>query len=335
MQILTWTRCALAIACALESFSGCSGSASSPASPPMNPHALGTAPFVSPQADLKNGIYVAEYYGSTIVAYKTRNTHNAPPACTVPFTASYVNDVAADDAGNLIDPDGGTHSIIVGHGPDLCGPMAATIADPYGQPADASSLDALHGRIAVANIFDNDSMPGSISVCSVAKGCTSNLTNRAMYEVVAVAMDKKGDCWASAIAAYPSFTPALVYFKKCAGDGITATNYHNSFYGGLDFDSDGNLVSLDLTFNTKGRVFVYSGCDPACKIVGGPFALYDEAVYGHLNKNSTLFATGDFQLGQVDIYNYAPTKITYRYSFNSGLMYNLYPQGVTYSKRAQ
>ena len=88
MQILTWTRCALAIACALESFSGCSGSASSPASPPMNPHALGTAPFVSPQADLKNGIYVAEYYGSTIVAYKTRNTHNAPPACTVPFTAS-------------------------------------------------------------------------------------------------------------------------------------------------------------------------------------------------------------------------------------------------------
>ena len=189
--------------------SGCSGSPSSPASPLMNPHALRAAPFVAPQADLQNGIYVAEYYGSTISGYKARNKHNAPPVCTVPFTASYVNDVASDDAGNLIDPDGGTHSIIIGRGPDLCGPMAATIADPYGQPADASSLDALHGRIAVANVFDNGSSPGSISVCSVAKGCTSNLTNRAMYEVVAVAMDKTGDCWASAIAAYPSFTPTL------------------------------------------------------------------------------------------------------------------------------
>ena len=110
---------------------------------------------MAPQADLQNGIYVAEYYGSTIAGYKARNKHIAPPVCTVPFTASYVNDVASDDAGNLIDPDGGTHSIIIGRGPDLCGPMAATIADPYGQPADASSLDALHGRIAVANVFDN------------------------------------------------------------------------------------------------------------------------------------------------------------------------------------
>ena len=285
-------------------------------------------------AALRNGIYVAQYYGSAILAYKARNTHNAPPVCTVPFTASYVNDVATDDAGNLIDPDGGTHSIIIGKGPDLCGPMAATIADPYGQPADASSLDALHGRIAVANIFDNGNAPGSISVCTVVEGCTRNLTNPDLFEVVAVALDKRGNCWASGIGNYPSYTPRLLYFKNCAGAGVVATNWHNSFYGGLDFDSDGNLVSLDLTFNTKGRVFVYSGCDPVCKIVGGPFALYDEAVYGHLNKNSTFFAAGDFQLGQVDIYNYAPTKITYRYSFNNGLMYNLYPQGVTYSKRA-
>ena len=162
----------------------------------------------------------------------------------------------------------------------------------------------------------------------------ADLTNPDLFEVVAVALDKRGNCWASGIGNYPSYTPRLLYFKNCAGAGVVATNWHNSFYGGLDFDSDGNLVSLDLTFNTKGRVFVYSGCDPVCKIVGGPFALYDEAVYGHLNKNSTFFAAGDFQLGQVDIYNYASTQITYRYSLNNGLMYNLYPQGVTYSKRA-
>lgn len=322
---------ALALLCA------CSGSSTGVSNvPPIGPASKQPLRFAQQSmAALRNGIYVAQYYGSAILAYKARNTHDAAPVCTVPFTASYVNDVVADDAGNLIDPDGGTHSIIIGHGPDLCGPMAAAIPDPYGQPADASSLDALRGSIAVANIFDNGSTPGSISVCTLAKGCTRNLTNPDMYEVVAVALDERGNCWASAIGNYPSYTPRLIYFKKCTGGGVAATNWHNSFYGGLDFDSDGNLVSIDLTFNTKGRVFVYSGCNPQCKIVGGPFALYDEAVYGHLNKNSTFFAAGDFQLGQVDIYNYAPTKITYRYSFNNGLMYNLYPQGVTYSKRAQ
>jgi hypothetical protein len=284
---------------------------------------------------LRNGIYVAQYYGSSIVAFRTREQRNDPPACTVPFAVSEVTDVAADDAGNLIDPDGGTHSIIIGNGPDLCGPMAATIADPYGQPSDASSADALHGIIAVANVRDNGSAPGSISVCTVAKGCTRNLTNPGMYEVGGVAMDKKGNCWATATGAPPSGAPALFYFKRCAGAGVAATNFRNYYHGGIDFDGAGNLVAIDPDFQLRGRVFVYSGCNPACKIVGGPFPLYEPAEFGHLNRSSKLFAAADAYLGQVDVYNYAPTKITYRYSFNNGLAYGLGVEGVTYNRAAR
>jgi hypothetical protein len=62
---------------------------------------------------------------------------------------------------------------------------------------------------------------GSISVCSVSAGCTSNLTNATtMYEVAGVAMDNSGNCWASAWN--PSSVATLTYFAGCAGSGVLA-----------------------------------------------------------------------------------------------------------------
>ena len=58
--------------------------------------------------------------------------------------------------------------------------------------------DALTGKIALGNIFDNSSASGSVSICTLAGGSTDNLTNSVMYEVAGVAMDNSGNCWASA-----------------------------------------------------------------------------------------------------------------------------------------
>jgi hypothetical protein len=43
------------------------------------------------------------------------------------------------------------------------------------------------------------------------------------------------------------------------------------------------------------------------------------SMYGHLNEDSSRFATADYQYGQIDIYKYAPMGITYTYSFDNGL----------------
>jgi hypothetical protein len=284
---------------------------------------------IMPDKKAKKGIYASEFYGSSIYGYKNPNSGNNPPICSE-SGISYPNGIAVDGKGNLIDPDGGSRTVIIFKGKAMCGPMLGSISDGYGQPSDASSANAATGKIAVGNIFDN-SGAGSISVCTLSGGCTSNLTNANMYEVAGVAMAKNGDCWGDAINS--AGTATLTYFKGCAGSGQAATGFSNAYYGGLDIDKAGNLVSISA-FDQK--VYVYKGCNPGCSLVGGPFSLSaGEAVFGHLDKKSKSLAVGDFQNGQIDVYKYSPSGITLNYSFNNGLSASLIVEGAAFNPRSK
>src|SRR5579871_1118657 len=144
------------------------------------------------------GIYGSTFYLSVINGYPHKNTSNGPPTCSL--TGSYVNSIAVDGKGNLIDPDGGTRSIVVYRGPGMCEAELGSVEDGDGQPSDAASNDAATGTIAVANLFGNEGVTKTqydgISVCTLSAGCTVYLTNPNMYEVAGVAMGKNGDCWA-------------------------------------------------------------------------------------------------------------------------------------------
>jgi hypothetical protein len=277
------------------------------------------------------GIYVSEFLGNALFGYQHKNTPNNPPSCTV-GPVSNPNGIAVDRKGNLIDPDGGSHTVIVFSGPRMCGSKAGSFSDPFGQPSDASSADAINGKIAIANVFGPSAYDaaGSISMCTLAGGCTTNLRNSAMYEVAGVAMDKHGNCWADATNGGGYAT--LTYFAGCSGSGEQATGFLNEYYGGLDFDRNGNLVTVSA-FDSK--IYVYSSCNPACTLVGGPFPMFNEAVYGHLNRTSTSFCTGDFELGQMDVYHYSPHAVTHWYSFNNGLNVNDVPVGCAYDPRSR
>jgi hypothetical protein len=210
----------------------------------------------------------------------------------------------------------------------MCGAQVASLAESYGQPVDAASANALTGKIAVAIVN-----PGSIAVCSVQAGCTTNLTNANINLMLSVAMDDKGNCWGS--GASPGSTAVLVYFAKCAGGGQLTTGFVNSSVGGLDIDPKGNLVAIDGYANNVGAVYVYSGCKPSCAKLGGPFPLLGKAARGHLNRRGTAFAAMDYDNKQVDVYSYSPTALTYKYSFNDGISSSLSPLGVAYSPRAK
>lgn len=273
------------------------------------------------------GIYASEFYGTSIFGYQHRNTANNPPTCSVGGVGA-VNSIAVDGKGNLIDPDGDQRAILVFAGPGMCGSQVGSIADGFGQPSDASSPDAVNGTIAVGNIFDN-SGAGSVSVCTMAGGCTANLTNPNMDEVAGVAMDNSGNCWASAINS--AGTATLTYFAGCTGSGQAATGFVNSSYGGLDIDKNGNLVAVSAF---TSQLYVYSGCNPACTLVGGPFTMQGEAVFAHLNKQSMTLCAGDFLNGEMDVYYYSPASLTYWYSFNNGLSPSLDPEGCAYNPRS-
>jgi hypothetical protein len=257
------------------------------------------------------GVYGSQFYAGNINGYSGGDRKNAPPACSV--SASYPNDISTDAKGNLIDPDGGTRTIIVYKGPKLCGPSLGTISDPYGQASDAASLNAATGIIIVGAIFGT-SGAGGIAICTLANGCTKFLKNPDTYEVAGVALAKNGDCWDSGTTS--AGAASLVYFKHCSGSGTVTTGFKNTYYGGLDIDANGNLVSID---GFTPQLWVYSGCNPACKVVGGPFPLRGDSVYGHLNGPGTEFIAGDYALGELDVYKYSTKALTYEYSINSGL----------------
>jgi hypothetical protein len=277
----------------------------------------------------RGGIYVSEHpaSGPDVLGYPNSNRSNGPSICSENAKSAY--DVAVDGTGNLIVPDS-DYTITVFKGPNMCGPKLGafhTISNTD-YPVDATSADAANGTIAVGIYQDAGSGVGSIELCTLKSNCTTNLVNGShMNEVYAVAMNKKGDCWAS--SAQPT---ALTYFKRCSGSGQTATGYENQFTGGLDIDKLGNLVSLS---EASAQAYVYSGCNPVCKLVGGPFPLKGAAIYGHLNQDSSRFATADYQLGQVDIYKYTPTAITFMYSFNNGVSLGANLVGVAYNPRSK
>ncbi|HEY1429268.1 MAG TPA: hypothetical protein VGF18_06820 [Candidatus Tumulicola sp.] len=313
---------------------GCAGNGVSPSAPPAAPQYSSAgiiAALEAPDAS-KGGLYVSQFNSPSILAYRGNNKKDGAPICTIPGVL-YLNGVAVDGKGNVIDPDGGSRSIIIFKGPGMCGANAASTSDPYGQPIDAASNDALTGKIAVANMMDNGSKPGSVSVCTIKGGCTTNLTNSAIGEMVGVAMDTKGNCWASAYT--QQFFPALVYFPKCKGAGVNTTGYKNTSPGGLDIDDAGNLVAIDNSANNVGALYVYSGCNPACKVVGGPFALHGDTFWGHLNQKSTQFATANYVAGEIDVYKYGTTSLTFLYSYNNGLTPSASVKGAAYNPRSK
>jgi hypothetical protein len=291
-------------------------------------HALVPDAMKAPAAT--TGIYISQFKGTSIFGYPASNKGNKGPICTV-TGVSAVNDVDVDGKGNLIDPDGASRYVMLFKGPNMCGKSLGLIADTYGQPSDASSPDAATGKIAVGNILDTGSTPGSLSICTLKGGCTTNLTNGKMYEAGGVAMSNKGDCW---VDAKPTSTggAALIYFKGCAGTGVVAKGFKSAYYGGIDIDNKGNLVIIDeLVMQTT----IYSGCNPTCKVVGGPFSLKAKTFFAKLNAANTDYVGVDRTLGVVDVYSYSTKAIKFLYSFNKGLTASLQPEGVAQLPRSK
>jgi hypothetical protein len=275
------------------------------------------APGVTPQShgvaaplEARRGIYVNDVLlpPPGVLGYPRDNRANGAPVCG--FDTDGAQAVAVDAKGNVM-LTSFAGDVFIYKGPQMCGPKLATIyAD--GAATDAASADAADGTIVVANLAANTGL-GELARCTVASGCTTFLTNSAMDLIFGTALANNGDCWASGTNLEGD--AALFYFKHCSGSGQVATGFENQEAYGLDIDDDGNLVSIDPT---QG-FFVYKGCNPVCTRVSGPSPLKGTAYYGHLNRDSTRFAAADSRFGQVDIYTYAPSKITYAYSFNNGL----------------
>ena len=281
----------------------------------------------------KKGTYVSEFNISSVFGYNANNKGNQGPICTVDGVA-FVNDIGVNGEGNLMLPNPGSGSentLDIHQGPTMCGKLIGSIADPYGQPSDATSPNAVTGQIALGNLVGNASSAGSLSICTFKGGCAVNLTNSAYFHVGGVAMSNAGDCWID-VKTSASGGAELVYYKGCAGSGAVASGFKQTYYGGIDIDKSGNLVIID---DMAEDVYIYSGCDPNCTVVGGPFALKGESFWGKLNQSNNQFTAVDRTDGLVDVYSYSTKNIKFLYSYGSGLSASLLPNGVAVNPRSK
>jgi hypothetical protein len=284
---------------------------------------LDTPNMPAKKSKSKGLIYANNFYLKNVWGFPNPNSSNGPATCTL-GTASvpleYVNGFGTDPAGDVMVPaytgqDDGYLSINV-FAPN-CGALLWQSEVDTGQAADAYSSNGATGTVLVGELADyGNNDYGAGVLCSEASGCGTPITNSSITGYVAgVAMDKKGDCWLSgATSTTTGFV--LVYFKKCTGSGQVATGTSNSSYGGLFVDSMGQLGSVDAA---AGKLYVYSGCNPACTLVSTS-TLHGESLFGGLDKKGANLALGDFENQEVDVYSYSPTSgATYTYSFDNGL----------------
>lgn len=292
---------------------------------------------IVPEAKKKpptTGIYVSEFGLTDLLGYAADNKANKAPICTVQGVSS-VNGVAVDLKGNLIDPDGGSGYVIVFKGPGMCPKkQLGLISDTYGQPSDASTPTARPTRSPSATSWvrarrreachSAPSKPARVRRTSPTASSTTRAASR---------------CRPAATVGWtrrrvPPAARRLVYFKGCAGGGAVAKGFKQTYYGGIEIDNKGQLIINDLDGEDT---YIYSGCNPTCKVVGGPFMLKGESFFGKLNAANTDYAAVDRTNGDVDIYSYTGKAIKYEYSFSKGitLSSSIVPEGVAQLPRSK
>jgi len=271
----------------------------------------------------KGGLYGSEFYSNAsdgeglINGYPNPDKKNVKPSCSISGYA--INGWGIDPSGNLILPSStesdAEPSVNIYSGPGMCGKLLASLTDSTGQAADAVSFDATKDPIYIGELTDTSTGTGDIVICTVKSGgCEAPITNSAITgNGAGVAADAKGDCWLSA-GTDTNTGFVLVYWKGCKGKGAVATGTKNAGFGGLFFDAKGNLVSVDVT----GALYVYSGCDPKCKVVSSS-TLKGASLFGNLNSKGNQLAVADIGNSTIDVYTYAPTGVKYLYSFDNGL----------------
>ena len=286
------------------------------------------ARFIKASAAYTRGIVVsaANLLNNNIIVYPKDNSGNQPQTCTE-NTGDVVNDVDADPQGNLIVPNG--FSGVLVYAPPFvsgsCGALLGSINDQYGQAASASSINAASGKIVVGNIGGGRS--NGVVTCSLSSQSCTPLISPNMGQVAGVVMDSSGNCYADAFD--QNGVVGLWVYNNCAGTGTELTSaegFNEGYYGGLDVDSNNNLVVVSLlnsSFSTPSTVTVYSGCNTGtCSVQGGPFNLQGESEFGHLGFESERWTTLDITSSAVEVYAYNGQRgggINYLYSFNNGL----------------
>jgi hypothetical protein len=241
------------------------------------------------------------------------------PICTIAGQED-VTDAGEDTAGDVYVPSGSTDAVTI-FAPN-CGSRLGGYSVPYGQPVGiATYLPPAEARRhvkpativertedAVFDIVGPSDSPGNVALCTV-KGCSSDLTDPSIVEIIGGDIDSTGNVWASYINRESQ--PALIVWPNRKMPGKVVSGYANAGPGGLEFDTTGNLIAID---SSLPGAFSYT-CSAAYATCtsNGSWALNGNMFFGTLTGGAHAFDIADYTYSTIDVYSYPG--FAYQYSY--------------------
>jgi sugar lactone lactonase YvrE len=287
---------------------GCSqsGSAGTPlAVPPGAPPAARSS-----AGKATNLIYSSSYGGNSVTYYLKGTGPNNPVAGTL-SGSYYANPLGmgVDRAGDLYISNANDRNVLV-YAAGSTKPTN-TLDDPDKFPTDVAV--AADGNVYVANSSGPIGASGNVVV--YAPGATSptrTLSDPGFYRVMGVALDKSGNVWVSYNFAQGIGSGTVAEFK--AGSSTPKeTHVKIGSCGGIAIDKAGHFLVVDEEVPSV-NVYRPGQRKPLAKL-----PLPGTAAYLVFNKMSDVLYVADYGLGEIDVFDYTPSKLTQTNTITNGI----------------
>lgn len=287
---------------------GCAqgGSAGSP---------LAAAPGAPPAARSSAGkptnlIYSSSYGGNSVTYYLKGTGPNNPVAGTLSGSFANPLGMGVDRAGDLYVSNSNDRNVLV-YAAGSTSPTN-TLDDPDKFPDDVAV--GTDGTVYVANSSGPIGASGNVVV--YAPGATSptqTLSDPRFYRVMGVALDKSGNVWVSYNAAQGIGSGSVAEFK--AGSSTpTETHVKIGSCGGIAIDKAGHFLTID---EEVPSVNVY---DAHRRKPIAQLKLPGTSAYLVFNKSSDVLYVADYGLGEIDVFDYTPNKLTQINTITNGIV---------------
>jgi serine/threonine-protein kinase len=268
-------------------------------------------PYVlHPERDASPGhIYSSSFGANTVTYYNKGAGPNNPVAGSLTGSFENPEGMAVDKAGNLYVTNSNAKNVLVY--PPGATSASLTLTDPNGFPDDIAF--GSDGTAYVANLWAPMGNPGSISVYPPgATTPSTTLNDQAFVQVVGVALDKHNNVFVS----YDQTNGAhgtVVEFR--AGSSTpTATNIVLGSAGGIGFDKAGRMLVIDQAAPTL-NVYHPGSSTPATQL-----PLPGASLYFSWAKSLKRIYVADYALGEIDVFDYTPAKLTLINTITNGIV---------------
>lgn len=259
--------------------------------------------------------YVSQFGATAVNAYNENNKSNAAPVCSITGIAAVVG-IGADTEKNVWVPQG-ISKTITKYAPN-CGSPSTVLTSTNGQPAGIA-FDR-RSNAYVVDSFGPNQKPGNVAFFPAGSTMATRVLRDPSIGGQAVGLAvHAGNVYLSYVNT--SNAGAVIEFPRGKMPGKIFTGITTSYPGAIVFDTNDNLVVVDLSA-AIASVYAppYSG--PPTKT----FPLHGGPVLCNFSKRETKLYCADYKLGQVDVYAYPSG--SYLYSWNNGLSPSLAPEDV-------